>query len=278
MNIVIEQGEVLGILGPNGSGKTTFLSLILQAILPTSGHFRWFGQEPSASHLTQVGALLETPNFFPSLSAVENLKIIAHIRGLTQPNISEVLSRVGLLHRQQDKFHTFSLGMKQRLAIASVILGDPEVMIFDEPTNGLDPSGIVDIRNLMIELAQSGKTIIMASHILDEVQKICSHIAILNQGKLLAKGRMEDIWHRNPILELASENISSLTIWVKDLPHYVSHEQVDQKLRVVFEQKISPAEINQRAFEAGIILHHFQWLEPKLEEDFIQWIKQSNTL
>lgn len=193
LNLIIPKGSVYGILGPNGSGKTTTLGMLLDVIQPTSGDYRWFEQPASKEQRKRIGAILETPIFYPYLSARKNLEIVALIKEVSNNRIEPVLKQVGLLERQNDNFKTFSLGMKQRLSIASALLCDPEVMILDEPTNGLDPQGITEIRTLIIDIAKEGKTIILASHLLDEVQKVCSDFAVLKFGKLIYTGKVADV-------------------------------------------------------------------------------------
>ena len=190
----VPQGSVYGILGPNGSGKTTLLSVVMSILKPNSGSYTLFNEEPTDAHRRRMGTLLETPNFYHYLSAVQNLKISAAIKDQPGADVEKVLETVNLLQRKNSSFSTYSLGMKQRLAIAAALLGNPDVLIFDEPTNGLDPVGIAEIRSLIKDLARQGKTIIMASHLLDEVEKVCTHVAILKQGNLIASGSVNDIF------------------------------------------------------------------------------------
>ena len=187
LSLEIEKGQVFGLLGPNGSGKTTTLGILLDVIQPTSGSFQWFGGESNSDSRKKIGSILETPCFYPYLSASRNLRIVAEIKGCEKKRIDEVLEWVGLYDRRNDSFKTFSLGMKQRLAIAAALLPDPPVLILDEPTNGLDPTGIAEIRGLIQDISERGKTLILASHLLDEVQKVCSHFAILQKGKKISR-------------------------------------------------------------------------------------------
>ncbi len=182
----VPEGTVFGILGPNGSGKTTTLGTITDILKPTSGSYKLFGEPTSAASRRKIGTLLETPNFYHYLSGVQNLEIVAEIKQHGKEDIDRVLETVDLTKRKDSKFSTYSLGMKQRLAIASCLLGSPSVLIFDEPTNGLDPVGIAEIRELMKRLYREGKTIIMASHLLDEVEKVCTDVAILKRGELIS--------------------------------------------------------------------------------------------
>ncbi|MEI7662546.1 MAG: ATP-binding cassette domain-containing protein, partial [Bacteroidota bacterium] len=179
LSLEVKKGQVFGILGPNGSGKTTTLSIILELLKANSGSFKWFGRAASKESRKRIGSVIESPNFFPYLSPVVNLKIVADIKDQEYDDIERVLHLTGLYDRRNSKFRTFSFGMKQRLAVASALLGNPDVLILDEPTNGLDPQGIAHIRELILHIAGQGTTIIIASHLLDEVQKICSHVAVL---------------------------------------------------------------------------------------------------
>ena len=206
----VPEGSVFGVLGPNGSGKTTLLSIILDVLKANRGNFLWFGQPGSPEQRMKIGSLLETPNFYHYLSAVNNLKITRSISGRgTDAEIDNVLRKVSLYERRKSRFSTFSLGMKQRLAIASALLGDPKVLVLDEPTNGLDPVGIAEIRQLMTELRDSGHTIIMASHLLDEVEKVCTHVAILRTGVLLTTGEVEEILVDDDVVELGAANLDT---------------------------------------------------------------------
>lgn len=272
LDLTVHSGEVLGILGPNGSGKTTTLSIVLNAIFADSGTFSWFQMSPSPHLLKRVGALLETPNFYPQLTAAQNLRIIAHIRGVDARNMDEILTMVNLLDRKNYKFGSFSYGMKQRLAIAAVMLGDPEVLIFDEPTNGLDPKGIVEVREIMVRLASGGRTIIMASHILDEVEKICSHVAILNKGRLLAQGRIGEILNAGPVLELDSPDREKLVSWLDASDWCSSRTGKNDLIYVVLDREVDTSQINQWAFEKGITLSHIHLKKPRLEDEFIHLI------
>src|SRR6187431_1533320 len=200
----VPEGSVFGILGPNGSGKTTLLGIIMNILKPTGGSYELFDQEPTDDHRKQIGTLLETPNFYHYLSAVRNLKIAAAIKGRGHDDIDHVLEVVNLTHRKNSAFSTYSLGMKQRLAIGSALLGNPDVLVFDEPTNGLDPVGIAEIRSLIKKLNREGKTIIMASHLLDEVEKVCTHVAVLLKGTLLTHGHVDEILINEDIVEIGA--------------------------------------------------------------------------
>ena len=202
----VPQGSVFGILGPNGSGKTTLLSIILDVLSADKGNYAWFGKPGTPEMRKQIGSLLETPNFYHYLSAVNNLKVTQSIseRGNRQ-DIDDVLRKVNLYERRNSRFSTYSLGMKQRLAIAAALLGAPKVMVLDEPTNGLDPVGIAEIRELILQLQKEGFTIIIASHLLDEVEKVCTHapIALMGVGNAFIWGPLAATANRNLPLPLA---------------------------------------------------------------------------
>ena len=214
----VPEGSIYGILGPNGSGKTTLLGIIMDVLKSSGGSYQLFDENPADSHRKRIGTLLETPNFYHYLSAVQNLKITAAIKNRPVEDIDRVLDVVNLTQRKHSKFSTYSLGMKQRLAIANALLGDPEVLVLDEPTNGLDPVGIAEIRMLIQQLAQQGKTIIMASHMLDEVEKVCTHVAILKYGHLITHGDVNEILSNDDIVEVSSIDVAKLKNALIDFP------------------------------------------------------------
>lgn len=274
LDLEIKEGMVLGILGPNGSGKTTTLGMVLDIIRPTSGAFVWFEGKYGSGARKHLGALLETPNFYPYLHAIDNLRIVAHIKKVPLPPYQELLELVNLWDRRHSKFRTYSLGMKQRLAIAATLIGDPEVLIFDEPTNGLDPRGIIEVRETLINIGKTGKTVIMASHILDEVEKICSHVAILKKGRLLAMGPIGAVMHPDEMLELSAENLDALYGLLAARPEVKKIEKLDSMLQVFLSSTISPAEINRWAFENGITLQHIRLRPKSLEQEFLEITKE----
>ena len=205
LNLEVKRGQVFGMLGPNGSGKTTTLGMLMSVINPTSGSYSWFGEAPTHHFRKKIGAVLEHPIFYPYLSGQKNLELNAMIKQCPPENIPNVLELVELADRRDDKYKTYSLGMKQRLAIASALLNDPTVLILDEPTNGLDPMGIAEIRELIKKIAANGKTIILASHLLDEVQKVCSHFAILRKGNLIHSGPVEEVSKGTETIEVRAD-------------------------------------------------------------------------
>jgi ABC-2 type transport system ATP-binding protein len=273
LTLQIDEGNVFGILGPNGSGKTTTLGIILGILKQDAGSFEWFEGKHGDAFNVKIGAILGTPNFYPYLHGIDNLKIIKQIKNSKEDDIGELLKLVNLEHRGYSAFKTYSLGMKQRLAIAATLIGNPEVLIFDEPTNGLDPQGIAEVRQILKRIAESGKTVIMASHMLDEVEKICDHVAIIKQGKLLASGRLGEIIHSDKIVEIASNHMEALIEWVKsrDWIHHADIKKEFIQIRVGQHEEL--ANINQKAFESGFILNHLAMKKHRLEEEFLHITK-----
>lgn len=276
-NLTLEIPEkcVFGLLGPNGSGKTTTLGMLLDVINPTSGTYSWFGNYSKKENRQKIGSLLEIPAFYPYLSAVNNLGIIAEIKNAGSDNINEVLKLVGLSERRNSPYHTYSLGMKQRLALASALLCDPKVMILDEPTNGLDPGGIAEIRALIKTIASQGKTIILASHLLDEVQKVCTHFAVLNEGKLLYSGLVNEVTGEDQRVEISSDDSAKLT---KALKAYSGTKQLDQsgnKFIVTLTDNITITELSRYVYEQGIVITHLISLRKSLESQFLEILKET---
>ncbi|HRD57756.1 MAG TPA: ATP-binding cassette domain-containing protein [Ferruginibacter sp.] len=267
----VPKGAVFGILGPNGSGKTTLLGIVMSILKASGGTYKLFNEEPTDEHRKKIGTLLETPNFYHYLSAVQNLKITAAIKGRGEEDIERVLQMVNLLQRKNSAFSTYSLGMKQRLAIAAALLGNPDVLVFDEPTNGLDPVGIAEIRTLIKELAQQGKTIIMASHLLDEVEKVCSHVAILKQGNLVASGHVDEIFVHDDIVEISASDMIGLQSAANNLPGLLKISPIDGKLQLFFPMGTANLEqINSHCFSNGIVLNHLQVKRKSLESKFFE--------
>ena len=273
LNLQIEAGNVYGILGPNGSGKTTTLGIVLGILSPDSGSFQWFDGSFGNQARMRIGSLLETPNFYPYLDAVDNLEIIRHIKDSDESNFDDILELVKLSERKHSKFRTYSLGMKQRLAIASALIGDPEVLIFDEPTNGLDPQGIAEVRETIKHLASTGKTVIMASHILDEVEKICSHVAIIKRGKLLATGTVGSILSHKVQLEIAATDMELLKEAVQQIEGLDYVNRLNGKYLLEMDESHSIEEISTNLHEKKIILTHLVTKKRSLEEEFLEITK-----
>ncbi|MCB0640545.1 MAG: ATP-binding cassette domain-containing protein [Phaeodactylibacter sp.] len=271
LDLEVPQGSVFGILGPNGSGKTTTLGIILDIIRQDSGSYTWFEGRYGNRARLKIGALLETPNFYPYLNAVDNLKIIAHIKRVGYERFDELLELVNLHHRRFSNFRTYSLGMKQRLAIAAALVGDPDVLIFDEPTNGLDPQGIAEVRSTILQIAATGKTILMASHILDEVEKTCSHVGIIKNGQLLASGTVGAILSDDITIEIgADQPLESLKALIVNHPLINRIEEGNGRLILNASADLSTTSLNQLAFEHGITLNHLQARQKSLEAEFLE--------
>lgn len=271
VSFVVPQGCVFGILGPNGSGKTTLLGTIMDVLKPTSGSFTLFDETPTERHRQQIGTLLETPNFYHYLNAVQNLTIAARIKGRGEKDIDPVLKLVNLDQRRYSRFNTYSLGMKQRLAIASAMLGNPDVLVFDEPTNGLDPVGIVEIRELIRRLHKEGKTIIMASHLLDEVEKVCTHVAILQKGTLITHGHVDEILVTEDIVEVAAASNQRLLDALQQYPHATSVKMNEAFVELYFPNGAAELEaLNAFCFSKGIILLHLRLKKKSLEAKFFE--------
>ena len=267
----VPSGSVFGILGPNGSGKTTLLGIIMDVLKATKGTYRLFDAAPTADQRKQIGTLLETPNFYHYLSAQKNLEIAAAIKGVSIEDIPRVLEIVNLTQRKDSKFSTYSLGMKQRLALASCLLGDPLVMVFDEPTNGLDPVGIAEIRELIKKLYLQGKTIIMASHLLDEVEKVCTHVAILKKGELITTGNVNEILANEDIVEIGSEDNKKLLLILKSLNNYSNIKEADNLLQLFYPVGTANlGEINKHCFNNGVVLNHLHLKKKSLEAKFFE--------
>jgi ABC-2 type transport system ATP-binding protein len=271
----VPEGSVFGILGPNGSGKTTMLGIIMDILRPTSGSFTFYGAPSSAAMRKQIGTLLETPNFYHYLSGERNLRIAAEIKGKGFDQIDLVLKKVNLYQRKDSKFSTYSLGMKQRLAIASCLLGDPHVLVFDEPTNGLDPVGIAEIRELIKNLATEGKTIIMASHLLDEVEKVCTHVGILKMGDLLTAGRVDEVLVNEDIVEVGAANMQLLEQALATVNGYTSIKKQNEYIQLLFPVNTANLEmLNKHCFSNGVVINHLRLKKKSLETKFLELTNQ----
>lgn len=270
----IKKGNVYGILGPNGSGKSTTLGIVLNVVNKTSGEFEWFeGKLDTHEALKKVGAIIERPNFYPYMSAKENLELVCKIKGTPYTKVDEKLELVGLLDRKNDKFKTFSLGMKQRLAIASALLNDPEILILDEPTNGLDPQGIRQIRDIIRIIAAQGTTILLASHLLDEVEKVCSHVVVLQKGVMLYQGSVHNMIETNSFFELKAKDLTQLQKALEGHNSVERTKESEGKLLVFLKQDIAAEELNTYLFQHNIVLEHLVKRKNSLEEQFLELTK-----
>lgn len=271
LSFTIKKGNVYGILGPNGSGKSTTLGITLNVVNKTSGSFSWFdGQTSTHNALKKVGAIIERPNFYPYMSAYKNLKLVCKIKEISEDKIDEKLELVGLLDRKESKFKTFSLGMKQRLAIASALLNDPEILILDEPTNGLDPQGIHQIRAIIKDIASQGTTILLASHLLDEVEKVCSHVVVLRKGHKLYEGPVDQMISSEGFFELKCDNPEQLVTYLNNHPNIKNTKVTDDLITAFLDAPMSASTFNKELIDNGIALSHLVLRKESLEEQFLQ--------
>ncbi len=273
LSLNIRKGQAYGLLGPNGSGKTTTLSIISGILAQDAGQYNWFGAPNSAMQRTQIGSLIETPHFYPYLNLERNLKIICEIKNQTYDDIPRVLTETKLYDRRKSKFRTLSLGMKQRLGIAAALLGDPDVLVLDEPTNGLDPEGIAEVRELVIEQVKKGKTLIIASHILSEVEKICSHVAILKKGDLLANGSVAELLADEEVVEVSCNDNTELQRILTDSPMVSKIVKENGRLVINLAPEKTIGELNRYVFEHNIALDHLVSRKKSLEAQFLELVK-----
>jgi ABC-2 type transport system ATP-binding protein len=271
LSFTINKGNVYGILGPNGSGKSTTLGIVLNVVNRTSGDFKWFdGSISTHDALKRVGAIIERPNFYPYMSAYNNLKLVCKIKGVSHDKIDEKLEIVGLSERKNSKFKTYSLGMKQRLAIASALLNDPEILILDEPTNGLDPQGIHQIRQIIKDIATQGTTILLASHLLDEVEKVCTHVVVLRKGQKLYSGRVDEMISSHGFFELKTDKEQELIKILENDDAFGKIKVAEGIVTAFLNNPMEAATFNKLMFEKGITLSHLVQRKESLEEQFLQ--------
>jgi len=266
-------GTICGFVGPNGSGKTTTIRMLLSLIEPTSGSGQILDEPIShpERYLSKVGAMIEGPAFYPALSGAENLKVLATLGGYSHDRVPELIDLVGLSGRGGDKYKTYSLGMKQRLGIAAALLPNPKLLILDEPTNGLDPAGIQEIRDLLSKLAKDGVTVFVSSHLLSEIEMISEYLVMLRKGEVIFFGKTIDLLHRSrPIIVARPESTSDL-VKLKNLVDSAGHPAVidGDALRVDAGEDWS-AELNKLAFENNILLRQLTPVRPNLEETFFE--------
>ncbi len=271
----VKRGQVFGMLGPNGSGKTTTLGMLMGVTNPTSGSFTWFGEPPTNKQRKKIGAVLEHPIFYPYLSGQQNLELMALIKEAPTENISKVLGLVDLAGRRHDKYKTYSLGMKQRLAIASALLNDPVVLILDEPTNGLDPMGIAEIREIIKKIANDGKTIILASHLLDEVQKVCSHFAVLRKGTLVHYGPVDEVGKGEETVEVLAYH-DDLALILESFPGAENVKKDLHQYLVKMKDGFHSQDLNRYLFEKGIVANHLVTQKKSLEKQFLEILAEAD--
>lgn len=275
LELEVKKGQVFGMLGPNGSGKTTTLGMLMGVVNPTAGNFSWFGQAPTHQLRKKIGAVLEHPIFYPYLSGQKNLELMALIKEAPASNIPKVLGQVELSSRKDDKYKTYSLGMKQRLAIASALLNDPIVLILDEPTNGLDPMGIAEIREIIKRIAVDGKTIILASHLLDEVQKVCSHFAILRKGNMVHRGPVDDVGKGVETVEVSAFH-DDLPLILESFQGSMSVIKEGGQYIVKMKQGFHSLDLNRFLLEKGIVASHLATQKKSLEKQFLEILAEAD--
>jgi ABC-2 type transport system ATP-binding protein len=274
LNLTVPSGEVYGFLGPNGAGKTTTLRMLLGLTRPTSGSLRVFGKNPGAGYLSQVGALIEGPAFYPYLSGLENLRVLAGHAGVRRTRVDAVLEMVDLADRSKDKYRTYSLGMKQRLGLAAALLKEPRLLILDEPTNGLDPVGMADMRTLLRKLAAEGVTVLLSSHLLAEVEQICDRFGVITNGRLVAETTIAEL-RAGGTLRVRAEPFERAKAQLVSLVGAAAVHATD----TVFDVQVAPGEagrINTELVSAGVSVHELRWHEPDLEQNFLELIGADN--
>ncbi len=274
LTFTLKKGNSYGLLGPNGSGKSTTLGMILNVVNPTSGSFSWYeGVLSTQQALKKIGAIIERPNFYPYMTALQNLQLICKIKQCSDATLQEKLELVGLWERRNSKFSTYSLGMKQRLAIAAALINNPELLILDEPTNGLDPEGIHQIRGLIKKIAAQGTTILLASHLLDEVEKVCSHVIILKNGVKYYEGPVDGIHKSFGYIELKAQNLKLLKQFMASLEEVDSIEEESSMLKVFLKNELNTEELSERLAQEKIYITHLAQKKPSLEEQFLTLTK-----
>lgn len=269
LDLTVRRGEVYGFLGPNGAGKTTTLRMLLGLVRPTSGSASVLGGEPGAPEgLKRVGALVESPAFYPYLSGRDNLRVIARYCGAPPSRVDEMLETVELSGRAKDRFKKYSLGMKQRLGVAAALLKDPELLILDEPTNGLDPKRMADMRELIRRLGRGERTVLLSSHLLREVEQICDRVGVIRKGRLVAEGTVAELRSKAGLLVRAAP----LEDAAKIAEGLVGVEEVEVSgglLRLTTDPGRA-AEINRRLVSAGLDVSELRPAEQSLEEVFLE--------
>ncbi len=271
LSFSVKHGDIYGILGPNGSGKTTTLAIISDILKANSGEFVW--NLNSENYRKEIGTLIETPNFYHYLTVEQNLKIVAEIKDIDSSDIDRVLRIVKLDNRKKSFFRELSLGLKQRLALASVLLGNPSVIVLDEPTNGLDPEGIVEFREIIIEQAKQGKTIIIASHILDEIEKVCTNVAILKSGTVIKTGRVNELLSKKEKVIISTKDLNSAFNFLVQSGITEDIEIVNGDIELILQNDFDTEKLNEYLFKNNIILSKLDVIKNSLESQFLELIK-----
>jgi len=270
LNLEVKRGQIFGMLGPNGSGKTTTLGMLMGVVNPTAGDFTWFGEPPTHDTRKKIGAVLEHPIFYPYLTGQKNLELNAMIKRCSDKRIPDVLELVELTDRRNDRYRTYSLGMKQRLAIASALLNDPEILILDEPTNGLDPNGIIETRELLKKLnKEHGTTVLVSSHILNEVERMATHVGIIHKGVMLFQGTLTDLHHlkkEQACLEIETSDNAKAAALLQEL--FPVQQKTDKILLPAQSQEIT-ASINRMLLQKDIDVYSLHQQQNDLEQLFI---------
>ncbi len=269
LNLSVRRGEVYGFLGPNGAGKTTTLRMLLGLIRPSSGKASVMGEEPgSPRSLEEVGALVESPAFYPYLSGRDNLRVVARYSGTPRSRVDEVLEQVELSGRAKDRFKKYSLGMKQRLGVAAALLKDPELLILDEPTNGLDPKGMADMRALIRELGRGDRTVLLSSHLLGEVEQVCDRVGVIHKGRLLTEGTVDELRGGGGIL-VGAEPLEEARQIAGRLAG-VEGARIADGMLVLDADPERAAEINAKLVSAGLRVSEIRPAERSLETAFLE--------
>ncbi|GAB3954697.1 ABC transporter ATP-binding protein [Kribbella albertanoniae] len=269
VDLTVLPGEVYGFLGPNGAGKTTTLRILTGLIAPTTGRIKVLGGRPgSPDVLGKTGSMIESPAFYPYLSGLDNLRLLAEYAEVPRQRVDEVLELVDLKERARDRFSAYSLGMKQRLGVAAALLKDPELVILDEPTNGLDPAGMRDMRRLIRELGSDGRTVLLSSHLLGEVQQICDRVGIIDSGRMVAEHNVEDLRGEQELLVRAEPQQTAHAVLTKLLGANAVH-RYDETLRVQVDPGRA-AEVNRVLVEAGVAVSELHSTERALEDLFFE--------
>jgi len=275
LDLEVHRGEVFGFLGPNGSGKTTTIGMLLGLIWPTSGCIEFFGDGKSkpAKLLRRVGVVMDTPSFFPYLSGLNNLRYFAIITNCAnRGDIDKAIEMAGLSERAKDKVRTYSMGMKQRLSVALALMHDPELVILDEPTNGLDPAGIIEFREMIRGLQRNGKTVFLSSHLLSEVEKVCSHVALINRGRILARGPVDDLLGKTKAIWLKVSDADGAVCLLESVEWIKSVKKKETGLIVVEAEEQRAYEINELLISNGIHVNETKISEGSLEDFFLATI------
>jgi ABC-2 type transport system ATP-binding protein len=274
VSLTVRAGEVYGFLGPNGAGKTTTMRMLLGQVRPTGGTAAVLGRPPGAPDaLARIGALVESPGFYPYLSGRENLRVLAAYQGLEDRAADAALARVDLAGRGRDRVRTYSLGMKQRLGVAAALLGEPDLIVLDEPTNGLDPAGMADIRELLVDIAVGGQTVLLSSHLLSEVQQICDRVGVIAEGRLLAESTVAELRGGTTLRLRADPLVAALTVAARvvgeDAVEVLELDHGERALQLAADPAVVP-ELTRALVAADIDVREITAVERSLEEVFFE--------